>query len=154
MSKLINFMLQTANILRNEFWELVNAVTIGVRVIAIKDQKILLVRHTYKSNWHLPGGGIKRKETLYEAASRELYEETGVKVDKLTFGDVYTNFSEGRTDHVVVFWGNIVSLEFVKNHEIAEAVFFNINQIPNDIDTQCGIIVRNLQLRHVLVVNV
>lgn len=147
-------MLQTANILRNEFWELVNAVTIGVRVIAIKDQKILLVRHTYKSNWHLPGGGIKRKETLYEAASRELYEETGVKVDKLTFGDVYTNFSEGRTDHVVVFWGNIVSLEFVKNHEIAEAVFFNINQIPNDIDTQCGIIVRNLQLRHVLVVNV
>lgn len=147
-------MLQTANILRNEFWELVNAVTIGVRVIAIKDQKILLVRHTYKSNWHLPGGGIKRKETLYEAASRELYEETGVKVDKLTLGDVYTNFSEGRTDHVVVFWGNIVSLEFVKNHEIAEAVFFNINQIPNDIDTQCGIIVRNLQLRHVLVVNV
>jgi len=40
--------------------------------------ELLLVRHSYRKGWALPGGGARRHETLPEAARRELREETGI----------------------------------------------------------------------------
>jgi NAD+ diphosphatase len=39
--------------------------------------------------WGLPGGGVKRKETLQQAAVREVYEEVGVELspEKLKYLD-------------------------------------------------------------------
>jgi ADP-ribose pyrophosphatase YjhB (NUDIX family) len=123
--------------MRNLIWTILGAITIGVRVIALKNNEVLLVRHTYKLNWHLPGGGIKRKETLVEAANRELYEETGAKVDNLELVGVFTNFSEGRNDHIVLFSGNIVKLDNIKNREISEVKFVCYNDLPQETDNQC-----------------
>lgn len=47
---------------------------------AIKKMAILLVKrleHPYKHRWALPGGYLRKNETLEEAASREFSEETG-----------------------------------------------------------------------------
>jgi len=134
-----NFVLRIAIYVRNETWKLLDAITLGVRVIAVKDNKVLLVRHTYKMNWHLPGGGVKRKETFVEAAIRELYEEARAKVKQLNLVDVYTNFAEGRNDHMILFSGNIVSLESVKTREVAEIGFFDSNHLPHDTDPQCRV---------------
>lgn len=132
-----SFILKIANYLRNEAWKLLSAVTFGVRVIAVQDNKILLVRHTYKVNWHLPGGGVKRTETLVEAAIRELYEETGARVTHLSLVNVYTDFTEGRTDHIVVFAGNVVSMENIITREVSEQGFFYSNLLPQNTDPQC-----------------
>ena len=39
------------------------------------DTDLMLVRHSYRAGWHLPGGGVRRGEAPDEAARRELAEE-------------------------------------------------------------------------------
>lgn len=53
-----------------------------VRVLVVDDDgKIILLRGWLGfQKWTLPGGGCKRGESDKEAASRELFEETGVTV--------------------------------------------------------------------------
>lgn len=55
-----------------------------VRVVVMReDGKVLLVRgYISRQRWALPGGGARRGETCQQAALREVYEETGVKVDR------------------------------------------------------------------------
>ena len=55
-------------------------VRMGVRVAMIQNEKVWLVRHTYVPGWHMPGGGVKRGETLEAAARREAFEETGAQL--------------------------------------------------------------------------
>lgn len=50
--------------------------------IIIRDGRILAVsRGDDTANWGLPGGHVERRETLPEAMTRELQEETGVLAD-------------------------------------------------------------------------
>lgn len=58
--------------------------TIGVLVF--QNNKVLLVKHTPKAEhltgvYGLPSGRLKENETFIDAASREIEEETGLKVD-------------------------------------------------------------------------
>ena len=48
-------------------------------VINPKDKKILLVKHKKFDRWLQPGGHIEDDETPEEAATREVFEETGIK---------------------------------------------------------------------------
>lgn len=61
----------------------------GVCVIAIDEQKnvLLIWRHRFVTDtwtWELPRGGVDLHEPPAAAASRELFEETGWKSEKLT----------------------------------------------------------------------
>lgn len=52
-------------------------------VINPENKKILLVKHKKFMKWVQPGGHIEHEETPEEAAVREVYEETGIKVQLL-----------------------------------------------------------------------
>ena len=67
------------------------------------DGRILLVKHTDTDGWYLPGGGVQSGETLGDAIRREAAEETGAVLHELWLFGVYSNFSEAKSDHVVVF---------------------------------------------------
>jgi 8-oxo-dGTP pyrophosphatase MutT (NUDIX family) len=50
-----------------------------VYVLIESDGEILLIKNWFgRQDWHLPGGGKKRGETIYQAAAREAREETGI----------------------------------------------------------------------------
>ena len=52
-------------------------------VINPDNKKVLLVKHKKYNKWLQPGGHIEENETPEEAAIREVYEETGIKITLL-----------------------------------------------------------------------
>lgn len=108
-------------------------VRMGVRTMMIQDDKVWLVRHTYISGWFMPGGGLKRGETLEHAARREAYEETGAKLGDITLMGIYTSFKDWKTDHAIVFICKDFSFTGKPDGEIAELRAFNINEYPEDL---------------------
>lgn len=55
---------------------------VGVLVVLRRpDGRVLLVDQPYVAGWALPGGDLKRHESLAEGAGRELREELGLELD-------------------------------------------------------------------------
>jgi 8-oxo-dGTP diphosphatase len=68
----------------------------GVAVV-IRDGKVLLVRDKHRKHYSLPGGGYHKGERSYDAAARELYEETGLRAKQMTWlGSFKGSVSEHR----------------------------------------------------------
>ena len=111
-------------------WKITQLQTIGVRIFLIKNQQILLVKHTYSNQWFLPGGGLKKGETLEQAIRRELAEELGVRIEKLELFGAYNNFFEGKKDYIILFKSEDFSLPNKKDSEIDLFSFFSFEDIP------------------------
>jgi ADP-ribose pyrophosphatase YjhB (NUDIX family) len=110
-------------------------VTLGVKAaIYDADGRVLLVRHTYTEGWHLPGGGVERNERLSDALRREVQEELGLGVTgTLDIFGVYFAPHRGKSDHIALFRVTEYDGEIVRNWEIAEAVFFGPDDLPEGI---------------------
>lgn len=59
--------------------------------VLIHDHKILLVKHKKLGLWLNPGGHIEPNELPHQAAEREFWEETGIKVKAKHFGLMFKN---------------------------------------------------------------
>lgn len=121
------------------FFGIIRPMTIGARCI-IHDGagSVMLVRHTYVSGWHLPGGGVDVGETCEAAVIREVAEESNVELTgkPVLFG-VYFNSAVSVRDHVILYissgWNYKQGL-LSKQLEIAESAFFKLTDLPIDID--------------------
>lgn len=51
---------------------------VGVGGVVVNDDKILLVKESDKHGWKFPGGYVNLGEEFGDAATREIYEETGI----------------------------------------------------------------------------
>ena len=63
----------------------------GVHALCFHKEKMVLVHHS-KSGWMPPGGGIEDGESIEEAVSREVKEETNMKVlhqELIGYQDIY-----------------------------------------------------------------
>jgi len=105
-------------------------IRMGVRVLMIQDGKIWLIRHTYLAGWFMPGGGIKRNESLEQAARREAKEETGADLGEITLIGVFTNYVQWKTDHTVVFLCKDFVITGKPDAEIAELKQFSLYELP------------------------
>src|SRR5882672_4117922 len=87
------------------YWRFARGLTLGVRALVIDEKgRVFLVKHSYVSGWHLPGGGVETGETVIDALVRELAEEGNIEpTAPPALHGVFFNDHVSRRDHVVVF---------------------------------------------------
>ncbi|HUP87140.1 MAG TPA: NUDIX domain-containing protein [Acidimicrobiales bacterium] len=132
-------MLRVADRARKLVWRAFGPRLVGVRAIVVEPDtnKVLLVHHSYgRPAWHLPGGGVKRRETIAEAVRREVHEEAGIVVTgPVRLLATYTNLREGKSDHISVFvvehWRRDDLDDDDRDAEIAASGFFDPAALPD-----------------------
>jgi 8-oxo-dGTP pyrophosphatase MutT (NUDIX family) len=118
------------------YWRFARAVTLGVRALVIdREGRVFLVKHSYVSGWHLPGGGVEAGETVLQALARELREEGNIELGPPPrLHGMFFNDRDSPRDHVAVF----VVRDFhqsappVPDHEIIAHGFFAAGELPDD----------------------
>lgn len=116
------------------YWWMARGMTLGVRGVVLDgDDRVFLVRHSYVSGWHLPGGGVEVGETFLEALRRELVEEGRIELtEEPVLHGLFFNGHVSRRDHVAVY----VVRQFRQdrlpepNREIVECGFYHPRELP------------------------
>ena len=118
------------------YWRLARGLTVGVRALVVDAEgRVFLVKHSYVSGWHLPGGGVETGETLMMALARELREEGNIElIGAPTLFAIYFNRRVSRRDHVALY----VVRSFRQtappqaNNEIVAHGFFAPDSLPEE----------------------
>lgn len=118
------------------YYFLVRGMTLGVRGACFDEAgRIFLVRHTYVSGWHLPGGGVERGETVHAALKKELKEEGNLEMlEAPQLFQAYFNTLTTRRDHVLLYRVRVrQGAPRLPDREIAEAGFFALDGLPDGV---------------------
>jgi ADP-ribose pyrophosphatase len=117
----------------------------GVGVVVVTPDKKILLNKEYRYvikdySWEVPGGGIDEGETPEQAAIRELWEETGIRVDEVEkLGRIYPLHSFN-TEHVTLFLARSEALPLnthtlESSEHVAEQKFVTFDEALKMIDT-------------------
>lgn len=109
----------------------------NVRVILLREGRVLLVRHAYAPwVWTLPGGTVEQNESDEDAAKREAREETGFEITSLD-GEVgiYERRIYGMGDRVRVYYTEHFegTMSLLPGPEILQRGSFHMNDLPETI---------------------
>src|ERR1700739_2041479 len=116
------------------YWRFARGMTLGVRAVVLDgDNRVFLVKHSYVSGWHLPGGGVEVGETLDDALRRELAEEGRIEVlGEPALHGLFLNSHVSRRDHVAVYLIRHFRQDRLPepNHEIIACGVFEGGALP------------------------
>jgi 8-oxo-dGTP diphosphatase len=114
-------------------------VTVDVVLLSIRDRQlhVLLIRRLakpYENRFALPGGFVRKEESLEAAANRELREETGVNRANLeqlyTFGDPKRD-PRGRII-TVAYYALVPHIQALHaGTDASDAAWFSIGELPS-----------------------
>lgn len=119
------------------------SIGVGIGVMVLKDNMVLLGKRNNDpkqassllsgaGKWTMPGGKVEQGETLFNAAKRELKEETGLIANTLELIHIQDNITS--TVHFATigflctqFYGNLTALE---PDIIQEWQWFSLDKLP------------------------
>lgn len=117
------------------------SVTVDTLIFCLEEEqvKLLLIKRgndPFKNHWAIPGGFVNQDEGLDEAAARELKEETAL--DNLAFAQCGSYGDKNRDPRghtvTVAYAAVVLTSEGIKaGDDAAEAKFFPLAQLPNDL---------------------
>jgi 8-oxo-dGTP diphosphatase len=119
---------------------------LGVSASVFRDGKALIARRgraPLRGLWSLPGGLVEPGETLFEAAAREVFEETGVSAEIIGLADVIEAIrrdGEGAVErHYVIasFAARWISGEGETSEEASEIAWIEPDRL-GDLDMTDG----------------
>ena len=87
--------------------------------------KWIYVKHKDRFTWEIPGGHREENESIMEAASRELFEETGAKKYKLTPVCIYVVERDEKVEYTESFG----QLYYAEIEEVDRLPEFEIERI-------------------------
>src|SRR5712664_937913 len=116
------------------YWRFARGMTLGVRAVVLdRDNRVFLVKHSYVTGWHLPGGGVEVGETFRDALRRELAEEGRIELSgEPVLHGLFFNSHVSRRDHVAVYLVRHFRQDRLPepNREIVACGFFAANALP------------------------
>lgn len=114
------------------YWYLFRPSRPGAKTFVFHGERLLLVRLGYAhKRWVLPGGGIDRGEEPEAAAKREVFEESGLRLEKLTYIDQRHHTNQYRK--VTVFYYTAAAATenlVIDGQEIVDAGWFPLSELP------------------------
>lgn len=118
--------------MRRIWWFVARPRTLGVRALPVTPEgRVLLVRHSYRAGWHLPGGGRRRHEDAEAAMLRELREEIGlVHHAAIRQVDEYFHRPDFKRDTVTLFVVEGVQCDPQPSLEIEAIGAFDPDALP------------------------
>ncbi|MCM3638087.1 NUDIX hydrolase [Sporosarcina luteola] len=130
----------------SELRELVGSrplIMVGANVIVVNSEnQILLQLRTDNNCWGLPGGSMDLGESLEDVAKRELYEETNLIANELSFFNVYSGkefyYRYPHGDEVYNFVATYICDKnkgelMAEKNEVSFLQFFSIYDLPSNI---------------------
>lgn len=116
---------------------------VGVGVMILRDGKVLLGRRYEEytdvfnqgGTWTMPGGKLEYGESFEEGAKREIFEETGLKLNNLKI--ICINNNKNEHVHFVII-GMLCDdfngePEVMEPNKISEWRWFNLNELPEKL---------------------
>ncbi|MDM8536325.1 NUDIX hydrolase [Desulfobacterales bacterium HSG17] len=86
-------------------WYIFKLQSRGACVAVWHDNRVVLIKNSYKPHYSLPGGNVEKGELPLDAALRELAEEVGIRVNKKQLGFIgdFENPLEYKKDVISLF---------------------------------------------------
>jgi ADP-ribose pyrophosphatase YjhB (NUDIX family) len=106
---------------------------VAAGVIPVQDGKAALVRRAMEPGrgcWVFPGGYVDMGENVEDAARREVWEETGLRVHLDRLLGVYSR--TGDEVVLIVYIGHVVGGALAAGDEEIEAAWFPMDALPAD----------------------
>ena len=100
-----------------------------------KDGKYLLVQETQENcrgQWNIPAGGVDDGENVIDAAKREVFEETGCKVEITGILEIVNRNLEDRDVIIFIFDTKLIEENIqIDGEEISDVKWFSYEEILN-----------------------
>jgi ADP-ribose pyrophosphatase YjhB (NUDIX family) len=108
---------------------------VGANVAIIEDGRILLTKRKDFEVWCLPGGHVDAGETVAQAAVREAFEETGLKVKLTRLVGIYSiPNAKAWVNLIILFAAKTVGGALkAQVDEVLEIDTFSVDNIPNNL---------------------
>ena len=116
--------------------------TVGAVVLIVDEQnRLLLMKRSDSGSWGLPGGAVEPGEVVEDAARREAFEESGLKVGEMSLIGVFSGpecyYKYPNGDEVynitIAYLSNEVTGDVHLNGEHTEWDWFASADIPADL---------------------
>ena len=125
----------------NSYMESLPKKRMGAGCLFFDEQnRVLLVKPTYKPDWEIPGGVVELNESPKQCCHREIREELGIEreISGLLVVD-YNSQVEDRTESLMfIFNGGTLTLSEIEtirlnDNELKEFRFFSLENLPKEM---------------------